>query len=416
MRFVMVFIAYVFSGASALAGGLTPPAGPVVETMKTLDEVEARIPIGPLTTPGDSQSIYRITESGSYYLTGDIIPTASILYAIKVEDVPDVTIDLNGYSIEGGGFVSIAIQTQGSQRMTVRNGAIRDVYVGVGEFGSRPRLRMESVDIRDATYGALIGGYSIIRECLFENMAESGVTGALANGVQVLNSTFWGGNVAAVRLNDRAIVREVTVVNAPGFGILVGDDSTVERCVVTGSGSDGISAGARARVAGCQSSSNVERGIEVGGSSIVEDCTASLNMDDGIRAEDGSIVRACVVTNSSDAGISVAQRSLVEGCVVRLNAVDGIRTSSECRVVDNAVSRNGNGGLGAGIYAQGNGSRIEGNNVHENGDAIRCDNSRNLIVRNDLYLNAANFNVPAGQAVASSSDPTTAGPWHNITH
>ena len=62
--------------APALAGGLTPPGAPA-PTMKTLDEVEPRIPIGPLTTPGDAGSVYRISQPGSYYLTGNLVGQAN---------------------------------------------------------------------------------------------------------------------------------------------------------------------------------------------------------------------------------------------------------------------------------------------------------------------------------------------------
>src|SRR5262245_49761975 len=55
-----------------LAGDLIPPPGAVSPTMKTLTEVEPRIPINATNTPGDANSLYRITQPGSYHLTGNI--------------------------------------------------------------------------------------------------------------------------------------------------------------------------------------------------------------------------------------------------------------------------------------------------------------------------------------------------------
>ena len=40
--------------------------------MKTLDQVEARIPIDATNTPGDATSSFKIIAPGSYYLTGNV--------------------------------------------------------------------------------------------------------------------------------------------------------------------------------------------------------------------------------------------------------------------------------------------------------------------------------------------------------
>jgi len=67
-----LFIAY-----SAWAGPLDPPAGPVTSTYKTLTEVEPRTAINTTNTPGDADSLFKITQPGSYYLTGNITGVAA---------------------------------------------------------------------------------------------------------------------------------------------------------------------------------------------------------------------------------------------------------------------------------------------------------------------------------------------------
>src|SRR5437868_1893082 len=56
----------------SVAGPLNPPAGPVAPSYKTLTEVEPRIAVNATNTPGNSAYSYRITQQGSYYLTGDV--------------------------------------------------------------------------------------------------------------------------------------------------------------------------------------------------------------------------------------------------------------------------------------------------------------------------------------------------------
>src|SRR5689334_2327995 len=73
----------------ASAGPLDPPAGPVAPTMKTLSEVEPRIPIHslPLT----------ISQPGSYYLAENITAAGG---GITIS-ADYVTLDLMGFSLSG---------------------------------------------------------------------------------------------------------------------------------------------------------------------------------------------------------------------------------------------------------------------------------------------------------------------------
>src|SRR5262245_22765217 len=68
----VVAIAVVAAAGLVFAGPLNPPAGPVTSTYKTLTEVEPRTPISAASTPGDAAGQFKITQPGSYYLTGNI--------------------------------------------------------------------------------------------------------------------------------------------------------------------------------------------------------------------------------------------------------------------------------------------------------------------------------------------------------
>src|SRR4029077_17462440 len=74
-------------------GSLTPPGAPA-PTMKTLAQIEPRIEINATNPPGDADSSFKITQPGSYYLTGNLTGVAS-KHGIKIA-ANDVTLDLMG--------------------------------------------------------------------------------------------------------------------------------------------------------------------------------------------------------------------------------------------------------------------------------------------------------------------------------
>jgi hypothetical protein len=125
-------------------GSLTPPAGAPSPTMRTLAELdgkldtikaktdlaEARIPIS-----GGGPRV--IVNSGSYYLTGNILVTTDNTIAISVF-ASNVTIDLNGFSLVANvanDTNTSGISTGGElANLTVRNGHIDNFGFGVVSF------------------------------------------------------------------------------------------------------------------------------------------------------------------------------------------------------------------------------------------------------------------------------------------
>ncbi len=72
-------------------GNLTPPGAPA-PTMKTLDQIDAKLE---KRTPISSLP-FTISQSGSYYLTGNLSGTSGINV-----NVGNVVIDLNGFDLRG---------------------------------------------------------------------------------------------------------------------------------------------------------------------------------------------------------------------------------------------------------------------------------------------------------------------------
>jgi hypothetical protein len=100
----------------AVAGDLNPPPGPITPTMKTLDEVEPRIAVNSINTPGDADSLYTISVAGSYYLT-ETLEGVPGKHGIKIDAHP-VTLNMNGFALHGtpGSLAAIKINPPAAGR------------------------------------------------------------------------------------------------------------------------------------------------------------------------------------------------------------------------------------------------------------------------------------------------------------
>lgn len=210
----------------ALAGPLDPPAGPVAATHKTLTQIEPRTPISSATTPGNSFSTYRITEPGSYYLTGDIHGVSG-QHGIRVES-ENVVIDLGGFALVGvdGSGDAISV-TSGSRNLTVRDGVItewNDGIRGVSGGGARyERLTLHN----NRGVGLVSGSSSVIIDCTASHSGEDGF-----------------------ELGLNCIMTRCAARDNTGTGIVVFGAGTVIDCLASTNGAHGISLGARSLARG----------------------------------------------------------------------------------------------------------------------------------------------------------------------
>ena len=101
-------------------GDLTPPPGPPMPTMKTLDQLDAKLE----TRTPISALPFTISQPGSYYMTGNLMGVAGqdgITIAAS-----DVTLDLMGFALTGvaGSLKGVRI-SGGAFNIAVRNGTVR---------------------------------------------------------------------------------------------------------------------------------------------------------------------------------------------------------------------------------------------------------------------------------------------------
>ncbi|NKB23519.1 MAG: hypothetical protein GKR87_03885 [Kiritimatiellae bacterium] len=109
---------YGFIGSNSTAwaqGSLNPPGAPA-PIMKTLNQIEARTAI--------TNVPYTITNSGSYYLTGNFTGIAGT-DGITI-DLDNVTLDLNGFTLTGvpGSLAGILVPSS-RNNVSIFNGILR---------------------------------------------------------------------------------------------------------------------------------------------------------------------------------------------------------------------------------------------------------------------------------------------------
>ncbi len=366
----------------ASAGPLSPPPGPVAWTPGP----EPRIALNQTNTPGNAGATFRITQPGSYYLEGNLFGEPG-KRGIEIA-ASDVTIDLRGFAMLGGGSLD-GIATSGNRiNITIRNGIVRNwggdgvnLVAGGGE-GDGALLEHLHLRVNDGA-GLRLGNSSIVRNCIAEGNQDIGI---LASERSVITGCI---------ANDNAL-----------WGIIVnGVGSVVRECVA--------------------SRNRSLAGIQSGG--VVEDCVAFLNDTVGISGT-SAIVSRCVAQSNAQDGIITGQGSII-GCRAIGNSGFGIRVTKDSVVTECYCAENASGDIRA---LQGY-NRIDGNQCRSATQGIVVEGTRNLILRNACFAGASSYviaadnrygpivdvSAPGSPAVSGASAPATIGtahPWANLTH
>ncbi len=206
-------------------GNLAPP-GPPGATMLTLSQVQPRIPVDSVHTPGNSATEFLITTPGSYYLTTNIIGVSSE-YGIEIT-ASDVTLDLNGFSMTGPPTANSGIIVfSGTTNAVIRNGIING-WSSLNEdiFSEGNNITIENMSVSGAGTGiACLGFGGVIRNCTASLNGEYGIYLG-GPGYLIYGNTCFGDN---------------TVNEANGSAMLInGSNNRIENNFVTGSGPAGF--------------------------------------------------------------------------------------------------------------------------------------------------------------------------------
>jgi parallel beta-helix repeat protein len=360
-------------------GSLTPPGAPA-PTMKTLAQIEPRTPVDAAHTPGDASNLFIITNSGSYYLTGNIVGITN-MHGISIQ-ADAVTLDLNGFALIGpthiayGSYSAEAgiIVPNPQSSIAIRNGILR----GCGEFGLNARNAVSSqFDHLRAESNSLVTG----------GAGDIGIgTGCTVSDCTALGNGYFGFSNSGIDIfyGSGCVINHCTI-SGNVVGIFGGSGNTFTGCTIQGNSSSGCFVLTNCAFAGCNFQGN-GTALAGGSGNAITTCNVQGNAA-GISTGAGSTVSGCTVMGNSSYGITAGSGSTISGCTVQQNRGDGIQVSGFCQVLNNTVYANGGGAAGVGgIHITGNGNRIDGNHVMNNandGILFNTNVAKNILVRND---------------------------------
>lgn len=362
---------FILIAAMAAAAGLTvagplmPPPGSIASTYKTLTEVEPRVLINATNTPGSANGVYVISQPGSYYLGANLIATGGKNGIVVAAD--NVTIDLNGYTIDGAGNTAFptGITSLNTNRrgLVVRNGNINN-FSGYGIFAQ-------------------------VKDSHFENL---GFVGNKSGSLELFQA-------------DNCIARNIRISMTSGeAGLQLSENARVENCIVDG-GNTGIMVGSNSVVTGCVLTNQPSTGINISGGR-VEGCSiyttknANSFNNGGINAGTGTAVRDCTIRGVVSAGVYISGDGSIERC-----------SFSQCVR-----------GIASGQFSSGR-VRIEGNDISEcTVVGIDLPSGKHLVIGNRLRGNAVHINANAavilGEVVNCTGSPlpvAASNPTANLT-
>ena len=348
----------VVTGAVLYAGPLDPPAGPVASSYKTLNEVEPRIAINAVNTPGDADSVFRITAAGSYYLTGNVTGIAG-RHGIEIA-ASNVSIDLMGFSVLGvaGALDGISNVVAAVDNITICNGTVSG-WPGDGiQLNSGTNHAVRAVNARsNVGSGIIVDENSIVESCA---ASANSLDGIIVNGLN-------------------GVVRACTATGNLAQGIQLANSGSISDCS-SHNNVTGFQTGIGATLVNCSARDNTADGFIVSSACVVSNCSAYSNTNDGFRASSTS--------------------TIFSNCTASFNAGDGIEVPGNCTLLGNTCDGNGVGaGSGAGIKVTGTDCRVEGNSLMRNDFGMDVQLTGNLIFRNSAAGNTTNYQIIANNKV-----------------
>ena len=275
-------------------GTFPPPSAPGVPLMKTLTQVEPRTPIQSLAATAP----YNITQSGSYYLTGNITVSTDISAIIVASGVDDVTIDLNGFTIESTLATAgnkNAISFSLSARATVKNGNIKSGSIVAAAVITR----------KGFVHGIYATGGKLTQSTISGvKVVGVGGTGIYCDAESLVENCSASHCISGILNHAGSITRNSIATNCTGTGIGA-SLGVVESCRGTSYAAAGISADT---VLNSQGTSENYYGILA--DSIATNCTGTSTSNTGLYSV---IATNCTGFSTTGTGLSAKNATNCNG-------------------------------------------------------------------------------------------------------
>jgi parallel beta-helix repeat protein len=269
---------------------------------------------------------------------------------------PDITLDLSGHTVKGNAIGPRDQWTYGiangyHERVTVRDGTLRDFYVGVG-IGNVTDIALRRLRIRDS-HGP-------------------GIWLSETHGGLIEGNVVTGFQSAILLLAERMVIRNNVFSGNGGYGIHAFDagDNRIERNIVSRNAGDGI------------------HGFGMG-STLMQGNVIVANGGAGISTDDGSMdnrIDGNRIWDNGGAGVSMAagaHQNLLEGNSVLRNGASGIFLSYGNGNVFRENRLVSNGGDGIYLGPETGDNAVRRNLTLGNGDdGVDSDGAFNTIARN----------------------------------
>ena len=403
-------------------GPLTPPGAPA-QTMKSLDQVEARMAIDP-AQPGFALP-FTISQPGSYYFTANVTATGSIAGIIIAAD--DVSLDLNGFALTGGGTGSArGIDVPAARKnLAIRNGTIRGWTAGGVRAENATNSTLEGLRFTGNAGGSLVGALvvgngSVIKDCVASNNTTNGIK--TFSGTTIIGCTAASNSFSGFFLGGSVTITDCTAHANSGGGIKLVGNGLINHCTASFNTGSGIAGGVGSTINNCAASFNGFSGIEADNGSTVSHCAVTNNSSSGIVAAFGGTVSDCTATINTGHGISTGDGSSIHNCTARSNTQTGIQVTSACHVFTNTCDSNATGiGVGVSGGASGDRNRIDGNSCSRNQIGISIYGLSNFTVRNHAGGNTTQgYSISGallnktGPIVTDNGVITSNSPWANF--